>query len=110
MSTAPLQVTWKVSVDMTTMAQLQLRSHLTVIGWLSCFGRTVPSIYRPKIPRDRIYNGVINPYHTPISTTIITVPVGLTITPEWYYTPHGANSADSSDPIDSSHRPVMSCL
>ncbi|KAK0455632.1 glycoside hydrolase [Desarmillaria tabescens] len=58
-----------------------------------------------------ICNGGINPYHTPMSTTVITVPVGSTVTAEWHHTLDGANSADSSDPIDSSHKgPVMSYL
>ncbi|SJL01022.1 uncharacterized protein ARMOST_04338 [Armillaria ostoyae] len=70
-----------------------------------------PEYISTQFLRDIFCNGVINPYHTPISTTIITVPAGSTVTAEWHHTLDGANSADSSDPIDSSHKgAVMSYL
>ncbi|KAF8904931.1 glycoside hydrolase [Mucidula mucida] len=60
---------------------------------------------------DVICNGGINPYHTPISTEIITVPAGSSVTTEWHHTLDGANAADAADPIDASHKgPVMTYL
>lgn len=62
-------------------------------------------------PTDVICNGGINPYHTPISTEIITVPAGSSVTTEWHHTLDGANAADAADPIDASHKgPVMTYL
>ncbi|KAK0448222.1 glycosyl hydrolase family 61-domain-containing protein [Armillaria borealis] len=90
MLTASLQVTWK----------------LALLLWSDG-----PEYISTQFLRDIICNGVINPYHAPISTTIITVPAGSTVTAEWHHTLDGANSADSSDPIDSSHKgAVMSYL
>jgi len=57
---------------------------------------------------DIICNGGINPYHTPISQAVITVPAGATVTTEWHHTLSGAVSGDSADPIDPSHKgPVI---
>ncbi|KAF9050892.1 hypothetical protein BDZ89DRAFT_1032930, partial [Hymenopellis radicata] len=43
---------------------------------------------------------------TPISTEVITVPAGSSVTAEWHHTLDGANAADSSDPIDASHKVI----
>nr|AAT64005.1 endoglucanase II [Volvariella volvacea] len=60
---------------------------------------------------DIICNGGINPYHQPISTTIINVPAGAQVTAEFHHTLQGANPSDSSDPIDSSHKgPILAYL
>ncbi|KAG6848657.1 hypothetical protein H0H93_015127 [Arthromyces matolae] len=60
---------------------------------------------------DIICNGGINPYHQPMSQSIITVPAGATVTTEWHHTLAGADPTDASDPIDSSHKgPVISYL
>ncbi|KAG6816041.1 hypothetical protein H0H87_009107 [Tephrocybe sp. NHM501043] len=60
---------------------------------------------------DIICNGGINPYHTPISTTVIPVPAGAQVTAEWHHTLTSANTGDSSDPIDASHKgPVIAYL
>ncbi|KAK7041785.1 hypothetical protein VNI00_009074 [Paramarasmius palmivorus] len=59
---------------------------------------------------DVICNGGINPYHQPISQTIITVPAGAEVTAEWHHTLDGATGA-SDDPIDASHKgPVITYL
>ncbi|KAG9219621.1 hypothetical protein CCMSSC00406_0006057 [Pleurotus cornucopiae] len=39
---------------------------------------------------DVICNGGINPYHQPVSQTIIPVPAGATVTAEWHHTLSGA--------------------
>ncbi|KAJ3727217.1 glycoside hydrolase family 61 protein [Lentinula guzmanii] len=60
---------------------------------------------------DIICNGGINPYHQPISQTIIPVPAGAQVTAEWHHTLAGADPTDPADPIDSSHKgPVISYL
>ncbi|KAI0043182.1 carbohydrate-binding module family 1 protein [Auriscalpium vulgare] len=60
---------------------------------------------------DVICNGGINPYQTPISTVIISTPAGAQVTAEWHHTLAGADSSDSADPIDPSHKgPVMAYL
>jgi hypothetical protein len=60
---------------------------------------------------DVICNGGINPYHTPISTTVIPVPAGAQVTAEWHHTLNGADPTDSADPIDPSHKgPVIAYL
>ncbi|KAF8914868.1 glycosyl hydrolase family 61-domain-containing protein [Mucidula mucida] len=60
---------------------------------------------------DVICNGGINPYHTPISTTVIPVAAGTQVTAEWHHTLSGADSSDPADPIDASHHgPVMAYL
>ncbi|KAF7433712.1 hypothetical protein PC9H_005675 [Pleurotus ostreatus] len=60
---------------------------------------------------DVICNGGINPYHQPVSQTIIPVPAGATVTAEWHHTLSGATPGDSADPIDASHKgPVISYL
>jgi len=60
---------------------------------------------------DIICNGGINPYHSPISQTIITVPAGSPVTIEWHHTLAGADPSDSQDPIDASHKgPIMAYL
>ncbi|RDB20290.1 putative endo-beta-1,4-glucanase D [Hypsizygus marmoreus] len=60
---------------------------------------------------DVICNGGINPYHQPISQTVIKVPAGASVTAEWHHTLDGANPSDSSDPIDASHKgPVIAYL
>ncbi|RPD62199.1 hypothetical protein L226DRAFT_551726 [Lentinus tigrinus ALCF2SS1-7] len=60
---------------------------------------------------DLICNGGINPYHQPISTTVINVPAGSQVTAEWHHTLSGADPSDSADPIDPSHKgPVMAYL
>ncbi|KIK70433.1 glycoside hydrolase family 61 protein [Collybiopsis luxurians FD-317 M1] len=60
---------------------------------------------------DIICNGGINPYHQPISQTIITVPAGAQVTTEWHHTLAGADPTDPADPIDSSHKgPVLAYL
>ncbi|GLB39541.1 putative glycoside hydrolase family 61 [Lyophyllum shimeji] len=57
---------------------------------------------------DVICNGGINPYHQPMSQTIIKVAAGSSVTTEWHHDLNGANPSDSADPIDSSHKgPVM---
>lgn len=60
---------------------------------------------------DLICNGGINPYHTPISTTVIPVPAGAQVIAEWHHTLNGADPTDSADPIDPSHKgPVIAYL
>ncbi|KAI0770499.1 glycosyl hydrolase family 61-domain-containing protein [Fomes fomentarius] len=60
---------------------------------------------------DVICNGGINPYHQPISTTVIPVAGGAQVTAEWHHTLQGADPSDSADPIDASHKgPVMAYL
>ncbi|KAJ6599514.1 glycoside hydrolase family 61 protein I [Mycena sp. CBHHK59/15] len=60
---------------------------------------------------DIICNGGINPYHSPLPNTTITVPAGAQVTAEWHHTLAGADPSDSSDPVDPSHHgPVMSYL
>ena len=60
---------------------------------------------------DVICNGGINPYHTPISTTVIPVPAGAQVTAEWHHTLAGADPSDAADPIDASHKgPVIAYL
>ncbi|KAF9468482.1 glycosyl hydrolase family 61-domain-containing protein [Collybia nuda] len=60
---------------------------------------------------DIICNGGINPYHQPMSTSVINVPAGAQVTAEWHHTLDGANPSDSSDPIDPSHHgPVLAYL
>ncbi|PAV17130.1 glycoside hydrolase family 61 [Pyrrhoderma noxium] len=60
---------------------------------------------------DVICNGGINPYHQPISTTVITVPAGSSVTAEWHHSLAGADPSDPADPVDSSHKgPVISYL
>ncbi|KAG6907062.1 hypothetical protein DXG01_010708 [Tephrocybe rancida] len=60
---------------------------------------------------DIICNGGINPYHTPISKSIITVPAGATVTGEWHHGLNGADPSDPADPVDASHHgPVMAYL
>ncbi|KAF7984313.1 hypothetical protein HWV62_15295 [Athelia sp. TMB] len=60
---------------------------------------------------DLICNGGINPYVTPLSQTIITVPAGSQFTAEWHHTLAGADPSDSQDPIDPSHKgPVITYL
>ncbi|KIY71206.1 lytic polysaccharide monooxygenase [Cylindrobasidium torrendii FP15055 ss-10] len=60
---------------------------------------------------DIICNGGINPYHTPISSTIIPVTAGAQVTSEWHHTLSGASASDSADPIDPSHKgPVIAYL
>ncbi|KAF8075724.1 glycosyl hydrolase family 61-domain-containing protein [Lyophyllum atratum] len=57
---------------------------------------------------DVICNGGINPYHTPLSTTVIKVAAGTSVTTEWHHTLNGADASDTADPIDASHHgPVM---
>ncbi|KAK0205800.1 glycosyl hydrolase family 61-domain-containing protein [Desarmillaria ectypa] len=94
---------------MVILAQIELYVDGVSAGHLE--GIRVPDYDDPitdVISDDIICNGGINPYHMPISTTIVTVPSGSTVTAEWL---DGVNSADSSDPIDSSHKgPVMSYL
>ncbi|KAK0227141.1 glycosyl hydrolase family 61-domain-containing protein [Armillaria nabsnona] len=51
-----------------------------------------------------ICNGVINPYHTPISTMIVMFPPAR----PWHHTLDGANSVDSSD--SSHNNPVMATV
>lgn len=58
--------------------------------------------------KDIICNGGINPYRTPVSTSIINVPAGSKVTTEWHHTLDGANAADGDDPISPGHLgPVM---
>ncbi|KAF9454864.1 carbohydrate-binding module family 1 protein [Macrolepiota fuliginosa MF-IS2] len=60
---------------------------------------------------DLICNGGINPYHTPISTTVIDVPAGAQVTAEFHHTLTGADSSDAADPIDASHHgPILAYL
>ncbi|KAJ6579682.1 glycoside hydrolase family 61 protein I [Mycena vulgaris] len=60
---------------------------------------------------DLICNGGINPYHTPLPNTTITVPAGAQVTAEWHHTLNGADPSDISDPIDTSHHgPVITYL
>ncbi|KAK7681569.1 hypothetical protein QCA50_015302 [Cerrena zonata] len=57
---------------------------------------------------DVICNGGINPFHQPMSKTVITVPAGAQVTTEWHHTLAGADPSDSADPIDPSHKgPVI---
>ncbi|EIN04298.1 glycoside hydrolase family 61 protein [Punctularia strigosozonata HHB-11173 SS5] len=59
---------------------------------------------------DVICNGGINPYHTPISTAIVNVPAGATVTTQWHHTLNQVAN-DPADPIDASHKgPVMTYL
>ncbi|KAJ7062755.1 glycosyl hydrolase family 61-domain-containing protein [Mycena amicta] len=60
---------------------------------------------------DLICNGGINPYHSPLPNTSITVPAGAQFTAEWHHTLDGADPTDSQDPIDPSHKgPVITYL
>ncbi|KAH9924284.1 glycosyl hydrolase family 61-domain-containing protein [Epithele typhae] len=60
---------------------------------------------------DVICNGGINPYHQPISTKVISAAAGSQVTAEWHHTLAGADSSDSADPIDASHKgPVMAYM
>ncbi|KAF4576625.1 hypothetical protein EYR36_004603 [Pleurotus pulmonarius] len=60
---------------------------------------------------DVICNGGINPFHQPISTTVIPVAAGSQVTAEWHHTLSGAAPGDAADPIDASHKgPVMAYL
>ncbi|TFK74854.1 hypothetical protein BDN72DRAFT_892857 [Pluteus cervinus] len=60
---------------------------------------------------DVICNGGINPYHTPVSTKVITVAAGSQVTTEWHHTLSGAAPGDTADPIDPSHKgPVIAYL
>ncbi|KAL0070346.1 hypothetical protein AAF712_002534 [Marasmius tenuissimus] len=60
---------------------------------------------------DIICNGGINPYHQPVSTSVINVPVGAQVTAEWHHTLDGAAPGDAADPIDASHKgPVIAYL
>jgi len=60
---------------------------------------------------DIICNGGINPYHTPLPNSTITVPAGAQVTAEWHHTLTGADPSDSQDPIDPSHHgPVITYL
>jgi lytic cellulose monooxygenase (C1-hydroxylating) len=46
-----------------------------------------------------------------VSTAVINVPAGATVTAEWHHGLDGAVPSDSSDPIDPSHKgPVISYL
>lgn len=56
---------------------------------------------------DVICNGGINPYHQPISKTVITVPAGAQVTAEWHHTLNGADPSDSADPVDPSHKGML---
>ncbi|KAF7290218.1 CBM1 domain-containing protein [Mycena indigotica] len=53
---------------------------------------------------DIICNGGINPYHSPLPSSVITVPAGAQFTAEWHHTLNGADASDSQDPIDPSHK------
>ncbi|KAF8195542.1 glycosyl hydrolase family 61-domain-containing protein [Pholiota molesta] len=60
---------------------------------------------------DVICNGGINPYHQPISTTVIPVPAGAQVTAEFHHTLSSAGTNDAADPIDPSHNgPVLAYL
>ncbi|KAF9485915.1 glycoside hydrolase family 61 protein I [Pholiota conissans] len=60
---------------------------------------------------DLICNGGINPYHTPVSTTIIPVPAGAQVTAEFHHTLTSAGTNDPADPIDPSHKgPIIAYL
>ncbi|KAF8895346.1 glycosyl hydrolase family 61-domain-containing protein [Infundibulicybe gibba] len=60
---------------------------------------------------DVICNGGINPYHQPISTTVIPVAAGAQVTAEWHHTLDGAVASDPADPIDASHKgPLIAYL
>ncbi|KAJ7733345.1 glycosyl hydrolase family 61-domain-containing protein [Mycena metata] len=60
---------------------------------------------------DIICNGGINPYHTPLPNTTITVAAGAQITAEWHHTLNGADPSDAQDPVDPSHHgPVIAYL
>ncbi|EIM85306.1 glycoside hydrolase [Stereum hirsutum FP-91666 SS1] len=60
---------------------------------------------------DIICNGGINPYQEPVSSAIISVPAGASVTAEWHHTLAGADPTDPADPIDSSHKgPIMTYL
>ncbi|EEB92275.1 hypothetical protein MPER_09241 [Moniliophthora perniciosa FA553] len=59
---------------------------------------------------DFICNGGINPYHQPISQTVIQVPAGAEVTAEWHHTLDGATGA-ADDVIDASHKgPIITYL
>lgn len=46
-----------------------------------------------------------------MSTAIISVPAGATVTTEWHHTLDGAVAGDTADPIDASHKgPVIAYL
>lgn len=53
---------------------------------------------------DVICNGGINPYQTPVSTVVIPVAAGSSVTAEWHHTLAGADPSDSADPVDPSHK------
>lgn len=60
---------------------------------------------------DIICNGGINPYHTPLPNTTITVPAGAQFTAEWHHTLSGADPTDAQDPVDPTHHgPVITYL
>ncbi|KAF7310251.1 CBM1 domain-containing protein [Mycena indigotica] len=52
---------------------------------------------------DIICNGGINPYHTPLPSTVITVPAGAQFTAEWHHSLVGPDPSDSADPVDPTH-------
>ncbi|TCD61619.1 hypothetical protein EIP91_008163 [Steccherinum ochraceum] len=57
---------------------------------------------------DVICNGGINPFHQPISKSVLTVAAGSQVTTEWHHTLSGADPSDPADPIDPSHKgPVL---
>ncbi|KAH8104698.1 glycosyl hydrolase family 61-domain-containing protein [Cristinia sonorae] len=57
---------------------------------------------------DVICNGGINPFHQPISKTVLTAAAGSQITTEWHHTLAGADPSDAADPVDPSHKgPVL---
>jgi cellulase len=60
---------------------------------------------------DMICNGGANPYHQPISQTVIKVAAGSSVTTEWHHTLAGAQSGDADEPIAASHHgPVITYL
>ncbi|KAJ8697521.1 hypothetical protein PTI98_004319 [Pleurotus ostreatus] len=91
-----------------------VRTHLSPTSLLTVICNTsiiVPQLADHSGFQDVICNGGINPYHQPVSQTIIPVPAGATVTAEWHHTLSGATPGDSADPIDASHKgPVISYL
>ncbi|KAH9480584.1 putative endo-beta-1,4-glucanase D [Psilocybe cubensis] len=60
--------------------------------------------------KDVICNGGINPYRTPVSTTVIKVAAGSQVSAQFHYT-LTSKTGDHSDPIDPSHNgPVLAYL
>ncbi|KAI0773543.1 glycoside hydrolase family 61 protein [Fomes fomentarius] len=60
--------------------------------------------------QDIICNGISNPFHQPVSKTVIDVPAGGQVTAEWHHMLYSVPN-DQDDPIAASHHgPIISYL